>query len=78
MSDATKIRTVIVDGQIVVRDGRSTRVDEGALHEEIGRLMPALRKDLGPVRAGFDKVRPYLDEMQRRAAAAPLPFDRLI
>jgi 5-methylthioadenosine/S-adenosylhomocysteine deaminase len=72
------IRTVIVDGRIVVRDGAATRLDERALQEEIAARMPALRKDLASVRAGYNKLQPYFDEMQRRASAAPLPFDRLV
>ena len=33
---------------------------------------------LGALRGGYAKLRPYLDEVQRRAFAAPLTFDRLI
>ena len=70
------IRTVIVDGRVVVRDGRSTRVDETALREEIDGLMPALRADLSRLQVGYAQVRPFLDEVQKRAWAVSLPIHR--
>lgn len=72
------IRTVIVDGRVVMRDGRSTRVDEVALREEIAGLMPALRGDVRRLQAGYAKVLPYLDEVQKRAWSAPLPVHRFV
>jgi len=70
------IRTVIVDGRVVVRDGRSARVDEAGLREEIEGLMPALRGDVGRLQEGYARVRPFLDEVQQRAWAMPLPVHR--
>jgi len=72
------IRTVIVDGKVVVHDGHATQVDEAALREEIAGLMPAVRRDVRRMRAGYQKVRPYLDEVHRRAWARPLPIDRFV
>jgi 5-methylthioadenosine/S-adenosylhomocysteine deaminase len=72
------IRTVIVDGRVVVRDGRATRVDETELHSEIAELMPVVRRDVSSMRAGYDKLRPFLDEVHRRAWARPLPIDRFV
>lgn len=72
------IRTVIVDGKVVVQEGRATRVDEGAFRAEVEHLMPAVRADVGRMRAGYEKVRPYLDEVHRRAWARPLPVHRFI
>jgi 5-methylthioadenosine/S-adenosylhomocysteine deaminase len=72
------IRTVIVDGRVVVRDGRATRVDEAAFGEEVERLMPTVRADIGRMRAGYDKVRPFLDEVHRRAWARPLSINRFV
>ena len=70
------IRTVIVDGRVVVRDGRSARVDEAALRVEIEGLMPALRSDVGRMQQGYARVRPFLDEVQKRAWATPLAVHR--
>jgi guanine deaminase len=72
------IRTVIVNGRIVVRDGRATHVDEAALREEIAELMPAVRRDVAGMRSGYEKVRPFLDQVQKRAWAMPLPVDRFV
>ncbi|OGA72026.1 MAG: hypothetical protein A3G81_32130 [Betaproteobacteria bacterium RIFCSPLOWO2_12_FULL_65_14] len=72
------IRTVIVDGHVVVRDGRATRVDEAALRAEIAGLMPAVRGDIGKMRAGYDKLRPFIDEVHRRAWARPLTINRFV
>ena len=66
----------LVDGEVVVRDGRSTRVDEAALREEIEGLMPLVRADIGHLHAGYVKVRPYIDEVNRRAWSMPLPIHR--
>jgi cytosine/adenosine deaminase-related metal-dependent hydrolase len=72
------IRTVIVDGRVVVRDGRATLVDETALREEIAELMPAVRADVGRLRVGYEKVRPFLDQVHSRARGMPLPVDRFV
>ncbi len=72
------IRSVIVDGRVVVREGRVTRVDEAALRAEIAGLMPAVRGDVRSMHAGYDKVRPFIDEVHRRAWARPLPIDRFV
>jgi 5-methylthioadenosine/S-adenosylhomocysteine deaminase len=70
------IRRVIVDGEVVVRDGRSTRVDEAALRAEIEGLMPSVRADIGRLQAGYVKVLPYIDEVNRRAWSMPLSIHR--
>ena len=70
------IRRVIVDGEVVVRDGRSTRVDEAALRAEIEGLMPSVRADIGRLQSGYDKVLPYIDEVNRRAWSMPLSIHR--
>jgi hypothetical protein len=40
--------------------------------------MPAVRSDVGRMRAGYDKLRPFIDEVHRRAWARPLPIDRFV
>jgi cytosine/adenosine deaminase-related metal-dependent hydrolase len=70
------IRRVVVDGEVVVQDGRSTRVDEAALRTEIEGLMPSVRADIDRLQAGYVKVRPYIDEVNRRAWSMPLPIHR--
>ncbi|HKP16841.1 MAG TPA: amidohydrolase family protein, partial [Gaiellaceae bacterium] len=45
------VRHVVVDGQVVLREGRCTTVDEKALVAEIESLLPRLDEDLAAVRA---------------------------
>jgi cytosine/adenosine deaminase-related metal-dependent hydrolase len=72
------VRTVIVDGRVVVDGGRVLTVDERALREEIEGLMPRVRSDVDRLRAGFNDVRGYIDAAQRRARGVPLPMHRYI
>jgi len=70
------IRTVVVGGEVVVDQGRSTRVDEAALREEIGACMPSVRAEIDRLYEGYTHVRPHLDEVQRRAWAEPVSVHR--
>ena len=72
------VRTVIVDGRIVVENGCMVTVDERALGEEIERLMPRVRTDVDRLRAGYAEVRGYIDAAQREARAVPLPMHRYV
>src|SRR5262249_11412359 len=72
------IETVIVNGRVVVRDRGVVSGDETALHEEVGELMPAVRADVERLRQGYESVRPYLDEVQRRSWATPLGVNRFV
>lgn len=72
------VRTVIVDGKVVVHNGRMVNVDERALGGEIERLMPRVRADVDRLRAGYADVRGYIEAAQRRARAVPLPVHRYV
>ena len=72
------IRTVVVDGEVVIDQGRSTRVDEAALREQIAGLMPAVRHNVHALHQGYLQVRPHLDEVQRRAWTEPVAVHRHI
>jgi 5-methylthioadenosine/S-adenosylhomocysteine deaminase len=72
--NGTSIRLVIVDGQVVVEDGRCTRVDER-------EVLAALRARLGEFasyhEALEDRYRafePYIAEIHRRCASETLDF----
>ncbi|MGQ0654763.1 MAG: amidohydrolase family protein [Betaproteobacteria bacterium] len=72
------VRTVIVDGQLVVDNGRAVTVDEDAIREEVERLMPRVRTDVDRLRAGYAQVRGHIDTAQRHGRAVPLPTQRFI
>jgi hypothetical protein len=70
------IDTVIVNGRVVVRQGRLVSVDEHALRAEAQQLMPGMRADFETLRRDFESVRPYFDEVHRRSWATPLTMRR--
>jgi cytosine/adenosine deaminase-related metal-dependent hydrolase len=70
------IDTVIVNGRVVIEDRRALGVDETALREEVEALMPAVRTEFSRLRDGYDKAKPYLDEVQKRTWAVPLSVHR--
>ena len=61
------VRTVIVDGRVVLRDGRVTTVDEAALRAEIVELMLQLTHDAAEVDA---RVAPIRDAILAAVARA--------
>jgi guanine deaminase len=61
------VRLVMVDGRVVVEDGRVTTVDEAALRAELGaRIMPRLRADRDKVLEQAARIYPYILEADRR------------
>lgn len=74
--DGRSIRMVMVDGEIVVRDGRVLTVDEEALLEEVRRLASPWAAAQGPVARWADRLRPYVEEMYRRCARFDVGFTR--
>lgn len=74
--DGRSIRTVMVDGDIVVHEGRVLTVDEDALLEQVRALMSAWTASLGPVEQWAARLRPYIEEMYRRCARFDVGFTR--
>ena len=72
------VRHVIVDGRVVIRDGRAMTLDEDALYEEIADLMPVLEKDLAVIRARNETLMPYVEEAHRRTLAVDVGLDRFV
>jgi 5-methylthioadenosine/S-adenosylhomocysteine deaminase len=73
------VRLVMVDGRVVVEDGRVTTVDEAALREELAaRIMPRLRADRDKVLEQAAKIYPYILEADRRVWAEDVGTHRYI
>jgi guanine deaminase len=72
------VRHVIVHGEVVIRDGASTRIDEAAFAEEVERLMPALRTDLAAVINRNRAVAPYLRKAHELTLQEDIGLNRFI
>jgi 5-methylthioadenosine/S-adenosylhomocysteine deaminase len=70
------VRMVMVDGRVVVRDGKVLTIDEDALIEEVRALMPAWLEALESAEAWARRLRPAFDEMYRRCSAEDVGFTR--
>ena len=72
------VRTVIVEGRIVIEDGRCQTIDEQSLYEEVERLMPALEADLANIRKRNEALLPYVTAAHHRTVAAQVGLDRFV
>lgn len=72
------VRTVIVDGRVVIDNGRLTTMDQGKLLAEIEAVVPQFQKDYAEIKARVDRLKPYLAEAHRRIWAEDVGGDRLV
>jgi 5-methylthioadenosine/S-adenosylhomocysteine deaminase len=70
------VRHVIVDGRLLIENGRAVLLDEDALYADIERLMPVLMRDLEAIRQRNALLMPYVEEANRRTHALDLGLDR--
>jgi guanine deaminase len=59
------VRLVMVDGRVVVEDGRVKTIDEAALREQVAAVMPQLREDRARVLEQAERIYPYILEADR-------------
>jgi 5-methylthioadenosine/S-adenosylhomocysteine deaminase len=74
--NGTSITTVIVDGEIVVKDGALTRVDETALLEELRSYQPEFQKHHSQVEAINREFEPYFAQIHRRCCEQDVGINR--
>lgn len=72
------VDTVLVNGRILVRNGRCTSVNEAALRSQVEDAMGALREEIAAVSARTESLRPQLAEAHRRTWDAPLEVNRYV
>jgi guanine deaminase len=71
------VRMVIVEGRVVVEDGRATLIDEAEFARRVEELMPGFLRDFAAIRERVDGMAPYLREAHRRIWAEDVGIDRL-
>jgi 5-methylthioadenosine/S-adenosylhomocysteine deaminase len=74
--DGRSVWLVMVDGRVVVRDGRVLTVDEDAVRAEVRKLMPAWVQALEPAAAWAKRLHPAFEEVVRRCAVADVGVNR--
>lgn len=72
------VRHTIVDGRVVVCDGRLTMVDEDKMTADLSSIQPRLRQEAIALRESAAKLEPYYREMVQRAAARDVGFTRWV
>jgi cytosine/adenosine deaminase-related metal-dependent hydrolase len=70
------VRTVIVGGAVVVRDGRLTQVDETALLAEARACAAEFADYMARCASAADELAPFYRAMYDRALATPVGMDR--
>ena len=71
------VRTVLVNGEVVVRDRKLTTVDESTIYEAVKIVMPGFRKDFSDISARVARLQPWLDAAHRKIVEAELNVERL-
>ena len=71
------VKTVMIDGRVIIEDGRLLSMDEKALIEQIGSVIPKFQEDYADIKARVDGMRPYLEEAHRRIWAEDVGIDRI-
>jgi len=74
--NGANVRTVLVEGEVVVRDGRCTRVDEAALLAEAQDIAAGLERANAPLLADLERDAPHLLGALRAALDRPTALNR--
>lgn len=74
----SSVRTVLVNGRIVVDEGELTTVNLGDLRAEATELAKGLLADNRQVRQQAERLRPYFEQMYRRAVEQDLGFSAFL
>lgn len=71
------LQHLIVDGELVLRDGALTRVDEGDLIARIHRAAAELSGEIDASERSTERLRPTYEAIYQRCCEAPIPSDVL-
>jgi cytosine/adenosine deaminase-related metal-dependent hydrolase len=72
------VHTVMVDGKVVLEDGRMTRIDENAFRHELAEVMQAVDRDYAQLVARQGPAVPVLLQANRNLKKAKLGLHRLV
>jgi 5-methylthioadenosine/S-adenosylhomocysteine deaminase len=72
------IETVIVDGQVVMRERRVATIDQQALRDELASLMPQFRRDFARIAKANEPVIPYLLAANERLKSHNIGLNRFV
>ncbi len=75
--NGSSIKQVIVNGEIVVEDGKLTRIDEDAILDEIRELMPAFQKQHAKTEDANRVFEPYFAAIHKYCNEQDLGIHRL-
>jgi hypothetical protein len=67
------VDTVLVDGEVMVQNGRCTRVDELDVYREVSAARATLQPGVAAELAASAALEPPVREMWHRLAGLPLP-----
>ncbi len=73
----SSIHSIVIDGDVVMRNGRLTRVDEAALLVEIAEEHATLEPEIGQAERSADRMLPALERIYRRCLDIPVSPDTL-
>jgi cytosine/adenosine deaminase-related metal-dependent hydrolase len=76
--NGTSVDTVLVDGEIVVENGRLTRVDEDALLAEFREAIPEFLAEYAKAETLNARLAPYYAEAYRRCHAEDVGMNRFV
>jgi 5-methylthioadenosine/S-adenosylhomocysteine deaminase len=76
--NGSSVVLTMVAGEVVMRDGRLTKVDEAALKAEIRTAMAEQASTLRQIDAHAERLMPYYQAMLDKAAAVAVPMQRRV
>lgn len=76
LENGNSIELVMVAGEVVVRDGRCTRIDEPAVLAELRAAAPELLRRHAEIEAVNAAFVPHVAEIHRRCCATPIGLNR--
>ena len=71
------VRTVLVDGAVVLRERKLATVDETTIYEAVKAVMPGFRKDFDVISERIARLQPWLDRAHQQIMDADLDIERL-